>query len=160
MWPFSSTAPPPPPPRSDDRISNRDILADDRAHRARTRWTRSLILYLRMLSLVCLSRGLTEWSRILGFIGPENGYESETLVAQITIALYAVLNCVAAVGLWLTSAWGAVLWLTVTICELLLPVAAGRPPLQMGVSDFALAGLALIYIALTWLSSRERNRDR
>ncbi len=105
MWPFSPAARPA-PPRADDRISNRDILADDRAMRARTRWTRMLIIFLRTLALVCLARGLIEWSRILGFLGPENGFESETLGAQVTMALYAVLNCVAAVGLWLTSAWG------------------------------------------------------
>ncbi len=155
MWPFSPAVRPA-PPRADDRISNRDILADDRAMRARTRGTRMLIIFLRTLALVCLTRGLIEWSRILGFLGPENGFESETLGAQVTMALYAVLNCVAAVGLWLTSAWGAVLWLTVTICEVLLPIANGRPPLDFGASDFALGGLAAIYIALTWLSSRER----
>ena len=153
MWPFSPAAPPA-PPRADDRISNRDILADDRAFRARTRWTRLLVVFLRTLALVCLARGLVEWSRILGFLGPENAFESETFGAQATIALYAVLNCVAAVGL--TRAWGAVLWLTVTMCEVLLPIVDGRPPLAFGPSDFALGGLAAIYIALTWLSSRER----
>ena len=155
MWPVSPAAPPA-PPRADDRISNRDILADDRAFRARTRWTRLLVVFLRTLALVCLARGLVEWSRILGFLGPENAFESETFGAQATIALYAVLKCVAAVGLWLTSAWGAVLWLTVTMCEVLLPIVDGRPPLAFGPSDFALGGLAAIYIALTWLSSRER----
>ncbi len=155
MWPFTPAAPPA-PPHTGDQINNRDILADDRAFRARTRWTRLLIVFLRTLSLVCLGRGLVEWSRILGFLGPENGFEAESLGTQVTIALYAVLNCVAAVGLWLTSAWGAVLWLTVTICEVLLPIANGRPATEFAASDFALGGLALVYIALTWLSSRER----
>jgi len=159
MWPFSSAAPPA-PPRADDRIRNRDILADDRAARARTRWTRVLIVYLRVLSMVCLTRGLLDWSRILGFTGPEGAFETDALTAQVTIALYAVLNCVAAVGLWLTSAWGAVLWLTATLFEILLPVAGGRPLLLYGASDVALIGLALIYVMLTWLSARERGHDR
>lgn len=157
MWPFSAAAPQAPKPI--DQIRNRDIMADDRASRARTRWTRMLIVFLRLLSVLCLARGLTEWSRILGFAGPEDAFETATSAAQVMMALYAVLNCVAAVGLWLTSAWGAVLWLTVTLCEVLLPIAAGRPPLQLGLNEIALLSLAFVYVVLTWLSARERRRE-
>jgi len=159
MWPFSSAAPPA-QPRQDDRIRNRDILSDDRALRASTRWTRILVLFLRILSLVCLSRGLSDWSRILGFVGVEDAFESAAPTEQVLTALYAVLNCVAAVGLWLTSAWGAVLWLTVTICEVLMPIAAGRPLAEFTSADVALLSLAALYMALTWASARERTRER
>jgi Family of unknown function (DUF6163) len=157
MWPFPSAAPETPKP--DDQIRNRDIFADDRASRARRRWTRLLIVFLRSLSVLCLLRGMIDWSRILGFIGPENGFETAPLLAQVSTVLYAILNCVAAVGLWLTSAWGAVLWLIVTLCEVFLPMTLPAGLQQALVSDVLLLGLVGLYIILTWLSSRERERD-
>jgi Family of unknown function (DUF6163) len=157
MWPFPSAAPEQPKP--DDQIRNRDIFADDSASRARRRWTRLLIVFLRSLSLLCLLRGLIDWSRILGFIGPENGFETAPLLVQVSTVLYAILNCVAAVGLWLTSAWGAVLWLIVTLCEVFLPMTLPLGLQQALTSDILLLGLVVLYITLTWLSSRERERD-
>jgi Family of unknown function (DUF6163) len=159
MWPFSPAAPPA-QPKPDDQISNRDILADDGAARARTRWTRLLIVFLRGLALLCLVRGMIDWARILGFIGPEDVFETAPLTWQTTIVLYAILNCVAAVGLWLTSAWGAVLWLMVTLCEVLLPWVLARTVRDAAPADFVLLGLAAVYILLTWMSARERERDR
>jgi hypothetical protein len=158
MWPFPSAVPP--APRPVDQLRNRDIIAGDDAQRARTRWTRLLVFYLRGLALVCFLRGLADWSRILGFAGPENAFETAPLTWQITVVLYAVLNCVAAVGLWLTSAWGAVLWLIVTLCEVLLPWAVARAVREAGMGDAVLLLLAAVYLLLTWLSARERERDR
>lgn len=158
MWPFSPAAPP--LPTTDDRIDNRDILYDERAMRARTRWTRVLILFLRLLALVCLVRGLWEWSRILGFLGPEDAFETAPAMAQVLMALFAVLSCVAAVGLWLTSAWGAVLWLAVTLAEMIAPFAAGRRLISPTLADLALGGLLAAYMLLTWLAVRERSRER
>ena len=65
----------------------------------------------------------------------------------------------AAVGLWLTSAWGAVLWLIVTLCEVFLPMTFPKGLQEAGSSDILLLGLVVLYVALTWLSSRERERD-
>jgi hypothetical protein len=157
MWPFPSATPD--APKSNDHIRNRDLMADDSATRKRRRWTRLLIVFLRCLSLLCLLRGLVDWSRILGFLGPENGFETSPLTAQVTVVLYAVLNCVAAVGLWLTSAWGAVLWLIVTLCEVFLPWTIVQTMGEAGTVDALLLILVAIYILLTWLSARERARE-
>jgi cobalamin biosynthesis protein CobD/CbiB len=157
MWPFSHAAPDTPKP--DDRIHNRDILADDSVMRARRRWTRLLIIYLRGLALLCLVRGMVDWSNILGFIGPEDGFETAPVIWQVSVVLYAILNCVAAVGLWLTSAWGAVLWLIVTLCEVFLPWTLAKGVRDAATGDIVLLGLVLVYVLLTWLSARERERE-
>jgi hypothetical protein len=157
MWPFPSTEPK--APRQDDRGQNRDIILGDEVGRARTRWTRLLIVYLRGLALFCMVRGLIDWSRILGFLGEEDAFEAASLSWQVTLVLYAVLNCVAAVGLWLTSAWGAVLWLIVTICEIIFPWAVIRSVRDAGLGDLALGVMVVVYIILTFLSARERSRD-
>ncbi len=154
MWPFPSAVPAQPKPP--DQVGPRDIIAGDSIARARTRWTRLLIFYLRTLALLAMTRGLIDWARIIGFVGPEDFFEQAPLVWQTTISLYAVLNCVSAVGLWLASAWGAVLWLIVTLCEVLLPWTVAGTVRDAALSDVLLLSLAALYVLLTWLSARER----
>jgi cellulose synthase/poly-beta-1,6-N-acetylglucosamine synthase-like glycosyltransferase len=157
MWPFSSVTPD--VSHTDAGIRNRDIILGDEVYRQRTRWTRLLIFYLRGLAMFSLVRGLTDWSRILGFIGAEGAFESAPLTWQVTLSLYAVLNCVASVGLWLTSAWGAVLWLIVTFCEILLPWLTDNPVGPSSPLHGVMGGMVLLYIILTAVSARERNRE-
>lgn len=155
MWPFSQTVHEQRP--ADDELHRaRDIMADDSEQRRRRRWTRLLIFYLRALAILCFTRGLVEWSRIIGFQEEGDVFLSLPLGAQATTVLLAVLNCVAAVGLWLTSAWGAVLWLIVTLCEILLPLGFASSLRSVGPGELMLLALAAGYILLTWLSSRER----
>jgi hypothetical protein len=155
MWPFSPTVHEP-RPAADEPSRARDIMADDRELRGRRRWTRLLIVYLRCLAVLCFVRGLIDWARILGFAGPEDEFLMTGLGGQATMVLLAVLNCIAAVGLWLTSAWGAVLWLIVTLCEVFLPLTLARGARVVGPGEYMLLGLALVYVILTWLSARER----
>jgi uncharacterized membrane protein (DUF2068 family) len=157
MWPFSpavreTRAQP------EEQTLARDILAGDSEQRRKRRWTRLLIVFLRCLALVCLGRGLMDWATILGFTGEEDQFLLMPIADQASLVLLAVLSCIAAVGLWLTSAWGAVLWLIVTLCEVFFPLAALRGLRQPGVTEYVLFGLAAVYILLTWLSARERER--
>jgi uncharacterized membrane protein (DUF2068 family) len=154
MWPFSSAVPA--PPRPVDPHGQRDIIAGDSVARMRTRWTRLLIFYLRALAVLAMTRGLIDWARIIGFLGPEDMFERAPLIWQTTLSLYAVLNCISAVGLWLASAWGAVLWLIVTLCEVLLPWSVAGTVRDAALSDIFLLSLAALYVLLTWLSARER----
>jgi uncharacterized membrane protein YuzA (DUF378 family) len=157
MWPFSSAVQESRAQPEEQSLA-RDILAGDSEQRRKRRWTRLLVVFLRCLSLVCLGRGLMDWSAILGFTGEEDQFLLMPVVDQASLVLLAVLSCIAAVGLWLTSAWGAVLWLIVTLCEVFFPLAALRGLRQPGVTEYVLLGLAAVYILLTWLSARERER--
>jgi hypothetical protein len=155
MWPFSHAVHDA-RPSGDEQPKARDILADDSEQRRRRRWTRLLIWFLRGLAVLCLVRGLLDWARILGFVGPEDMFLLTPIGGQVSIVLLAVLSCIAAVGLWLTSAWGAVLWLIVTLCEIFLPMTLAQGLRQIGLEEYALLGLAAVYVVLTWLSARER----
>jgi uncharacterized membrane protein (DUF2068 family) len=159
MWPFSPSVQDNRRP-ADEPTRARDIIAGDSEARQQRRWTRLLIFYLRCLSVLCLVRGLMDWSRILGFIGAEDQFLLTPLAGQASLVLLAVLSCIAAVGLWLTSAWGAVLWLIVTLCEVFFPLTAARSVREAGVAEYVLLGLAVVYVLLTWLSARERDRRR
>jgi fatty acid desaturase len=157
MWPFSHSvqevraAP-------DEHLATRDILADDTDARRKRRWTRLLIAYLRLLAVLCLVRGVLDWALIMGFSGVEDEFLLMPLTGQVTLVLLAVLSCVAAVGLWLTSAWGAVLWLIVTLCEVFFPLVFTWSAREPGPAEYVLLGLAALYVLLTWLSARERER--
>jgi uncharacterized membrane protein YuzA (DUF378 family) len=157
MWPFSPAVQEQ-RPQPEEQTLARDIIAGDSEQRRKRRWTRLLVIYLRLLSILCLGRGLMDWATILGFTGDEDQFLLMPLLDQAALVLLAVLSSIASVGLWLTSAWGAVLWLIVTLCEVFFPLAAVRGMREPGVTEYVLLGLAAVYIVLTWLSARERER--
>jgi hypothetical protein len=75
-------------------------------------WTEYLVLFLRLMAAVSLVKGLYHWAQVCG-IGARQGdaFESHTVAWQAATVFFAVLDLVAAVGLWLAAAWGAVVWL-------------------------------------------------
>jgi hypothetical protein len=79
------------------------------------RWTRALALFLRVMATLALLKGLYHWAVVCGIIGPEHGFLAQSLPWQATTVFFAVIDLVAAVGLWLLAAWGAVVWLTAAI---------------------------------------------
>ena len=123
------------------------------------RWTRWLLLFLRIMGIVSLLKGLYHWSLIIGVgIGEGAGstFEASPLPLQAATAYFAVIDLVAAVGLWLAAAWGGVVWLTAAISmaavELFFPqVFGGRAWVIL-----AEAGAVILYFALALAAARER----
>jgi hypothetical protein len=75
---------------------------------------------------------------------------------QAATIFFAVIDLVAAVGLWLAAAWGGVVWLTAAISmaaiELFFPqVFGGR--LVIALFEFV---AIFVYIALALMAGRER----
>jgi hypothetical protein len=94
------------------------------------RWTERLVLFLRAMAALSLVKGLYHWALVCGIgTGPDNGFEAHSIPWQTATVFFAVIDLVAAVGLWLTAAWGAVVWLTAIISmaavELLFPQVYG-----------------------------------
>ena len=62
----------------------------------------------------------------------------------------------AAVGLWLATPWGAVVWLTtvvsMAVIELMFPIVYGGSLVIVGIELLFLA----IYLVLAWLAAQER----
>ncbi len=69
---------------------------------------------------------------------------------------FAVIELVAAVGLWLATPWGAVVWLTsvvsMAVIELMFPSIYGGHFLIV----IAEVVLLAIYLALAWMAALER----
>jgi hypothetical protein len=76
-------------------------------------WTRRLVLFLRVMAGVSMLKGLYHWSWVCGIgVGDNDLFVLHSIAWQSATVFFAVIDLVAAVGLWLAAAWGAVIWLT------------------------------------------------
>ena len=78
-------------------------------------WTRRLVVFLRVMSVLSIAKGLYHWAVVCGIAGPVDGFEYQPTPWQTATVFFAVIDLVAAVGLWLAAAWGAVVWLTASV---------------------------------------------
>jgi hypothetical protein len=132
-------------------MSSERIEGDDNV------WTRRLVLFLRIMAVVSIMQGLYHWAQVTGFIGSEeDAFENQPMAWQAATVYFAVIELVAAVGLWLATPWGAVVWLTtvvsMAVIELMFPGIYGGSLLVVGGEALMLAG----YLALAWMAARER----
>ena len=123
------------------------------------RWSAWLVLFLRVMAVVSLCKGLYHWAIICGLNAPfPSGFDSYPTPYQIATVFFAVIDPVAGVGLWLAAPWGAVVWLTSVISmaavEILFPQIYGGSVLV------ALVGMALpgTYLWLVLMAAREQPR--
>jgi hypothetical protein len=119
-------------------------------------WAPRLVQFMRLMACVALLKGLMHWAVVCGFEAETPAAFSDYATSfQAATVFFAVIDLVAAVGLWLAAPWGAVVWLTAVISmiavELLFPqIYGGR---------LWLAGLGLLfliaYLLLAIMAARE-----
>jgi hypothetical protein len=123
-----------------------------------TGWTGRLVLYLRVMAMLSLVKGLYHWAAVCGIIGDEGGFEAHTQSWQSTTVFFSVIDLVAAVGLWLMAPWGAVVWLTSTVSMIVIHVffdqVYGTYSLLIAAGTLAVTG----YLVLAILAAREHPR--
>jgi Family of unknown function (DUF6163) len=120
-------------------------------------WTRRLVIFLRVMAVLSVAKGLYHWAQVTGFVGGEDdAFENQPMAWQTATVYFAVIELVAAVGLWLATPWGAVVWLTtvvsMAVIELMFPTIYGGSLAVVGGETLLLAG----YLALAWMAARER----
>ncbi|MBY0382292.1 MAG: hypothetical protein K2W78_10280 [Xanthobacteraceae bacterium] len=143
------------PHRRDHRGGLMSLSSD--VETGETTWTQRLVLFLRAMGVIAMIMGLYNWAQITGFLGGDDGaFEVQTTQWQSATVYFAVIELVAAVGLWLATPWGAVVWLTtivsMAVVEIMFPSIYGGHFL---VVLFA-AVLLGAYLALAWMAARER----
>jgi hypothetical protein len=78
-----------------------------------------LDIYGRSLSVVMLLLGLRQWAIIMGVIAGAGGmFEAMSTPWQIVTMHLAVIDLVAAIGLWMRGPWGNVLWIYAALSEI------------------------------------------
>lgn len=120
------------------------------------RWTRRLVLFLRVMAGVSMLKGLYHWSRVTGVgVSPDDLFAYRSIAWQTATVFFAVIDLVAAVGLWLAAAWGAVVWLMSVASMLAVEIFF---PQVFGVGWFtglAEGALLAIYLWLALQSAQE-----
>src|SRR5271167_1962703 len=120
-------------------------------------WTEYLVLFLRVMAAVSLVKGLYHWVQVCGIGLPvDEGFAAHTVAWQTATVFFAVIDLVAAVGLWLAAAWGAVVWLTSVVSMAVVEVFF--PKVYGGSILIVLLEMALLfaYLFLAIMSARER----
>jgi Family of unknown function (DUF6163) len=147
------------PSRDQTRDSAMSVAAisSDRTESDDNAWTRRLVFFLRIMAVVSVAKGLYHWAQVTGFIGgEEEAFENQSLAWQTSTVYFAVIELVAAVGLWLATPWGAVVWLitvvSMTVIELMFPAIYGGSITVVAAEALMLS----IYLALAWMAARER----
>src|SRR5215467_3451932 len=120
-------------------------------------WTDRLVLFLRIVAAFSMLKGLFHWALVCGFgADPYEGFEWQTVQWQSATVFFAVIDLVAAVGLWLAAPWGSVVWLTASIS--MIAVEMFFPQIYGGMIDIVVMEGALIaaYLVLAILAAREQ----
>ena len=118
-----------------------------------------LLWYMRAISVMMLVAGLIHWARIVGYV-PWRGHYFLDMPTdwQAATVYFAVIELVAAIGLWLGVSWGAVVWLVVASSQILMHSAFAetfaRRPYEILFYVITMA----IYLVLFYLAERQDRR--
>jgi Family of unknown function (DUF6163) len=142
---------------SRDNAMSVAAISSERVESDENVWTRRLVFFLRIMAVLSVAKGLYHWAQVTGFVGGEDdAFENQPMAWQAATVYFAVIELVAAVGLWLATPWGAVVWLTtvvsMAVIELMFPGIYGGSLAVVGIEAAMLAA----YLALAWMAARER----
>ncbi|WP_298951920.1 DUF6163 family protein [uncultured Methylobacterium sp.] len=143
--------------------AGRRPVADEREDRIvsggqgapRTRWDVILVWFMRAVAIAWMIKGLSAWAEILGARPDAAPFDSAPIGRQAVIIYFGVIDLLAAVGLWLASAWGGVVWLLAATSAFVLALLA---PLLLPMSVPNLAfdlSVIVVYFVLSWFAGRE-----
>jgi hypothetical protein len=139
-------------PLSDDAIQ---LGVDNKGKSRRgVRFGFILLIFMRIVAALWMFRGLLHWQTILSS-DQEPFARMDTMVASVTM-FFAVADLLAAVGLWLATPWGGVLWLFAAASGLVVTLAAPSAGWEDHVTFGADLILIVAYFVLSWYAARER----
>jgi len=141
--------------RDEEDLRNLEPVHEHDGDQGASLWTRRLVMFLRVMAGLSMLKGLYHWAHLIGIGTGGNLFEYHSIAWQASTMFFAVIDLVAAVGLWLAAAWGAVIWLMSVASMLALEVFF---PQVFGASIFAgllELGLLCLYLFLALKAARE-----
>ena len=140
----------------EDDLRNLEPVHERDGEEGASLWTRRLILFLRVMAGFAMLKGLFHWSRLVGIGMGGDTFEYHSIAWQTATVFFAVLDLVAAVGLWLAAAWGAVIWLmaiaSMLAVDVFFPQVFGGG-LIIGMVEI---GLLAVYLWLAMQAAKEQ----
>lgn len=126
--------------------------ADDGARR----WALVRTLFMRLLAWVWVAQGLVQWMAML--VPRDSVLDHASVQWAGAVVFFAVVDPVAAVGLWLATPWGGVIWLFAAAAQIMAAVAIPGffSPTWIGVNSLLIG----VYGLLTWHIARSTRPNR
>lgn len=126
-----------------------------------TIWGQRLLWFLRIMAGISMLNGLRYWAAVCGiaFVLP-GGFEAQTVAWQTATVFYAVIDLVAAVGLWLAAPWGAVVWLTSAVSMVVIQVLFPRIYDDSFIIVMFQPVVIIAYLVLAVLAAREQMQQQ
>ena len=115
-----------------------------------TRWGLVLVVFMRVLATLWVVQGLWQWA---AFLMPASAvFDHQAATRTAAMIFFAVLDLLAAVGLWLATPWGGVLWLFAAVSQIFVAVGVAHffSPVWIAADMI----LIVAYFALTWQAGR------
>ncbi|MCZ8258994.1 MAG: hypothetical protein O9333_02545 [Beijerinckiaceae bacterium] len=116
------------------------------------RWDLMYVLFLRLTAAIWLLKGIAFWALILGL--GDIPLTDESRARQVIIIGFSLIDCVAAIGLWLVAPWGKSLWVFAVVAEIVLGITGFGN--AVGVTSASGAGLALFFFFVLAFAVRRR----
>ncbi len=122
-----------------------------------TRWGMLLVIFMRLIAALWIVQGLAQWQVLLFIEGVL--FDRVSTAVGIAVIAFAVADLVAAIGLWLATPWGGVLWILVAFAQTLVAVLlpdffeGGRLVVALD------ALLIAMYLFLTYKAGNEKEGD-
>lgn len=144
-------------PAHDHDPHNLEPVRTDEGAPSSETWTLRLVMFLRVMAAVSMVKGLYHWSQVVGImVTPGEGFEMHSIAWQSATVFFAVIDLVAAVGLWLAAAWGAVIWLTSVVSMIALDLFFPQVFQGGALFDFLEFGTLVIYLWFALKAAQER----
>lgn len=123
---------------------------------AERRYGTWLVWFMRALSAGWMVQGLLPWALVLlGTGDPRGPLAGLSSLSSGAVIVFAVLDLIAAVGLWLATAWGGVVWLTAVAAQwFAAAIIPGLFPYDVPLSVLDVL-LVAGYFSLTYRAAQE-----
>jgi uncharacterized membrane protein (DUF2068 family) len=102
---------------------------------------------MRLLAAIWIFQGLLQWSNVL--LPSKPVFDTLSANSAAAIVFFAIFDLVAAVGLWLATPWGGVLWLFAAFSQVFVALVMVRNLFSFGWVALDLV-LIVVYFVLTW----------
>ena len=119
-------------------------------------WQRRVLIYLRGRAGFLLLKTIYSWTLICGvWDGDTSRFEGLSMAAQAAVIWAAIMNPVAAIGLWLGASWGVVLWLVTAMVQIIINASAPEGVGRLFILAAVETVLVAVYAFLTYKAARE-----
>ena len=113
------------------------------------------MVFMRLTALLWLCEGLVQWSAVLVTnVDGRSGLVYLTTPAIIAVVFFGVIDLIAAVGLWLATPWGGVIWLVTAGAQLFVIVIMPGFYEHPVLTGLVAVTLVALYLGLTWQVAR------